>query len=653
MKITQQNSATGTNCSSRTIKSSGKWPGKIGGQLRDHLGWALSLFLIGLSAKLWLMLHHGSSMLLDDQWQGEADNLYAPYFNGTLSLAGLFQAHNEHRIFFTRIYNLALLLLNRQWDNQLQGVGNAIIHSATLAGFGWLMAGLMGRRTWFFLWLPLAMIMVLPFAWENTLSGFQSQFYFLLITSLLTIWLLGQNKAWSARWWLGLLVASAGLFTNASGFLAVVPVAALVVCDIWKKRAAWMQGGPTLAVCGLVTVAGLMLKADVPADHVLQAHSVMEFLTAFGNNLGWPWVVLPPFALINLLPLGLLAWANFKTKNEPLPADRLILGLGLWVLLQGAAAAYARGAGGHPPFFRYMDTSSFILVVDCLCFVSLLTQHKEFLFAPRLFKVFSFIWVIAVVAGLGLLTDRVCRIDIPESSFLRTACVPTTREFMVTGSTNVFFNHPSWRNPLPYNVKLLANLLNNPQLRAVLPACIRDPLKVIPAKTGTETFIPDGFPAIKMRDPVDPCWGSYTVEGARARGKFESLPIHESSLPFLEIPVIGDLGKPGLSLEVIELSTGRIIEVRPQKTSRNQWQNIQVKAPNGEFKLAARDDSETAWFGFKEPRELGRLSYCAAKLLDAWKFVFLAGIGCLGLTLLCLFIPARPAFPRFPSASKR
>jgi hypothetical protein len=363
-------------------------------------------------------------------------------------------------------------------------------------------------------------------------------------------------------------------------------------------------------------------------------------------------VVLPPFAFVNLLPLGLLAWVNFKRKSELLPADRLILGLGLWVSLQGAAAAYARGAGGHPPFFRYMDTSSFILVVDCLCFVSLLTQHKEFLFALRLLKAFIFIWVIAVAAGLGLLTDRVCRIDIPESTFLRTACVPTTREFMVTGNTNVFFNHPKWRSPLPLNLKLLVNLLNNPQLRAVLPACIRNPLKITPSKSETETFIPEGFPAIKMRRSVDPCWGSYIVEGVGARGKFESLPIHKSSLPFLEIPVIGDLGAPGLSLELIELSTGRVIEVRPPKASGNQWQNIRVKAPNGEFKLVARDTSETAWFGFKEPRELGRLSYCAAKLLDAWKFVFLSGIGCLGLTLVCLFIPVLRRFTTSSPASK-
>ena len=71
--------------------------------------WALSLFLVGLGAKLWLILRFGTPLPFWDQWE-EARVVYLPYFEGKLSLAGLFSAHNEHRIFFTRIYGLGLLL---------------------------------------------------------------------------------------------------------------------------------------------------------------------------------------------------------------------------------------------------------------------------------------------------------------------------------------------------------------------------------------------------------------------------------------------------------------------------------------------------------------------------------------------------------------
>ena len=161
----------------------------IGGRRNGWL-WMLSLFLVGLGAKLWLIHRFGTPLPIWDQWD-EARVVYLPYFEGKLSLADLFTAHCEHRIFFTRIYSLGLLLLNRQWDGQLQMVVNAIIHCATLAGLGWLMSRWLEKRYWILLWLPLCLALALPFGWENSLAGFQSQFYFLVVFSLLTLWLLG------------------------------------------------------------------------------------------------------------------------------------------------------------------------------------------------------------------------------------------------------------------------------------------------------------------------------------------------------------------------------------------------------------------------------------------------------------------------------
>src|SRR5271166_3272771 len=100
--------------------------------------WTLSLFLTGLGARLWLVGRCGSPLPFWDEWE-VARVVYLPFFAGKLSLAALFSAHNEHRIFFTRVYSLVLLLLNGQWDSQVEMVGNAFIHCVTLAGLGWLM----------------------------------------------------------------------------------------------------------------------------------------------------------------------------------------------------------------------------------------------------------------------------------------------------------------------------------------------------------------------------------------------------------------------------------------------------------------------------------------------------------------------------------
>ncbi len=602
---------------------------------------ALSLFLAGLSGKLWLIGKAGSSLPQYDAWGAEG-SLHLLYQQGQLGLAELSRAHNEHRIFLSRVYSLALLLVNRQWDNQVQTVANAIVHCGTLAGLGWLLGRLMGKRAWFFIWPPLAVMLVLPFGWENTLVGFQSCFYLLLLSSLLTIWLLGFSEPVSARWWLGAAAGMAGLFTLSSGLLSVGPVVALVVLDLWRRRETLGHAWPTVGVCLLIVTLGLLLQVDVAAHHVLRAHSLPEFVIALAKNLAWPWVVMPPFAVVALLPLALLAWVCLVKRRELLAPDRLIVALIMWVLLQGAAAAYARGAGGHPPQWRYMDTSSFVLLVDCLCIGRLLTAHREFIPLARLSTAVFAVWAIGSAAGLGLLTQQVWGIVLKEHNFYSRVRLESTRAFVAKDDPAPILARPQY-SAAPQDPQWLITFLRNPAIRKELPACVRPPLTVIPARTEAGAFITNGVLQVNRRSPTEPCWGSYSAGGAKARGTFESLPVARSNLPFLEIPVIGELGRPDLSLGLVELATGHVTAVKPRKMPGNQWQNVQVKAPRGEFKLIARDESEAGWFGFKQPRELGRLSFYAAELVSAWGLVLFLGLGCLLLTIALCFASDRNA----------
>src|ERR1700740_1043373 len=77
-----------------------------------HWIWMLALILVGLGAKLRLIGGHGSPPPYLDRWEGEGAAIYVPYLEHQLSTADFFRPHNEHRIVFTNIYNLALLVLN-------------------------------------------------------------------------------------------------------------------------------------------------------------------------------------------------------------------------------------------------------------------------------------------------------------------------------------------------------------------------------------------------------------------------------------------------------------------------------------------------------------------------------------------------------------
>jgi hypothetical protein len=609
--------------------------------LRNHVGWMLSLFLIGFAAKLLLIQVYGDSLPYLDQWDGEGGDIYIPYFEHALYPADLFRAHNEHRIFWTRIYDLGLLLMNGQWDSQLQMVVSAALHCATVAGFGWIMAGLLGTRKWPWIWLPLVLVLALPYAWENTIWGFQSQFYFLLLFGLLTLWLLGLSEPWSGRWRLGALAGVGSLFTMASGFLVAGAVAAMVLLEMARDRTNRRRHLATLGLCALLGLAGWLLVPDVPAHHALRAHSIRAFLVSLGAALVWPTQEWPWLAPLNLFPLLALGWLYLRSRGERRPAELMILGTGLWVVLQSLAAAYARGAEGEPPVPRYMDTSSFLLIANSLSIVLLLTRYRRQLrFAPVWYVAFV-IWAVPCVSGLWMLTEFDRKIMLPVWRIWENSRVATTRAFLATDDGRSFQTESRFAIPYPY-VPLLEVLLRTPSIRKILPACVRDPLKVVRRETGDAAFVTNGWALATPDPPAETSWGSCSALGVAARGTFESLPVKRSSLPYLEIAVAGDLGGPGLSLELVDPANGKITAVIPSRVPGRAWLHVRVKAPKGEFKVVARDESESGWFAFKAPREMGRFSYWAMEVISWWRYILAGGVGCL-LWSGVVFFSRRPS----------
>jgi hypothetical protein len=605
-----------------------RWKETAQQSIRGHLGWVLSLFLIGLGIKFMMVLKSDSPLPYYDQWDAEAVNTYLPYFHHTLSIAGLFKAHNEHRIFFTRVYDLLLLLLNGQWDSELQMALNAILQCAALAGFGWLMARLMGRENWLFIWPPLVLALVLPFGWENTLAGFQSQFYFLLIFALLTLWLLGMNEPWTLRWSLGVVAGILGLFTMASGFVAEAAVGAMSVLDMGKEPRTWRRHLPTLLVCAGITASGLLLKVDVPKHHIFKAQSLLALEKSLGRNLAWP-VVQGWDVPLNLLPLILLAWMYAHSRERQSPAERMILATGFWAILQGMAAAYARGGEfGHAPAWRYMDLESFIMTANCLSIVLLMQHYRQQLWRPPIWYAGFALWGVACIAGLWFLTNEAGRKAIPAWAVSQGKRLAAARAFMATDDPHVFDDVDDDNLPYP-NREELTSLLRDQDIRRILPACAREPLRVARNGEGDGAFVTNGCVLANADAAAERCWGSFSGAGAGAQGSFESLPVMASALPYLEIPVAGDLGEPGLSLELIGLKTGKVTPVNPPLAPGEKWSNVYVKAPAGPFKVVARDESGTKWFAFKEPREVGRLSYWARQMLKTWKCCLVLGVGCL------------------------
>lgn len=600
-----------------------------------HYGWLwmLSLFLVGLGARLLLVHRFGTSLPFWDQWD-EARVVYIPYFEGRLSLAELFSANNEHRMFFNRFYDLALMLLNGQWDNQVEMVANALGYSAGITGFGWVIARRTGRNLWPIIALVLMLALALPFGWENTLAGFHSQVYFAVLFSLLTIWLLGCHEPGSVQWGWGVIAAIGSLCAPTSGITACAAICALVALKVFRQPVSWQRHWLTLALCIVWLGLGLALRVEVPHHRVLMAHSLTEFLISLGDYLAWPWIVVPPFAVFNLFPVLLLGWFYLRERQARMPAEELILALGLWVVFQALASAYARGAQLYPQW-RYMDATCFVMVTNCLSIAVLMRRHLGGTRRKKAAWLGIFIlWGVACATGLALLSLRAWGFDIPERQFYSRCQLQNTRAYMATEDIRVFDGKPKAQIPLyegdPYAPQpqhigeKLVNYLRNPWVRSILPACVRDPLKVVPESvTG---FVTNGSAQAKPRIPGEVSWGSYTSNGRANAGRFESQRISRSRFPFLEFRVAGDLDKPGLSLTLVDLGSGKTASVKPLKALGDNWQTCRVRAPQGDFKIIAVDESSSEWFAFQAPREVGWLSWAAEGLAAFGGCLFLAGL---------------------------
>lgn len=448
-----------------------------------------ALFLAGFGAKLGLILACSSPFPYGDQWPAEAIELFIPYLTNHYSPALLFQAHNDHRIVFTRLLELLLLVANGQWDSQLEMLVNAAIQCAGMAAFGGVLASLLGRRYWPLVWVMLALDLALPFAWENTLWGFQSQFYFLIIFSLAAIWGLGLHEANSGRWRAGAAAAILALFAMASGFLAAAAVAGLKLLETARRRENWRKQAVTLGFCGVMVGSGVLLVSRVPDYQHIHARSIQDFVMAFAKNLAWPWPLKPWYALFNILPLMVLGWRFVQGRNEPTAVERLIVGMGIWAIMQASTYAYGRGAGGMAPAWRYMDVLAFLTMANCLSLLVLLEYFRKATVRHRIWEAAFAVWLLVGAAGLWNLSSLAWRVYIPQLQREQSGQLQLAREFLATDDPGVFANKPGEQLPV-LNVDADVWLLRHPLIRGILPTCsFKNPHKMGPLSIWTPRIL--------------------------------------------------------------------------------------------------------------------------------------------------------------------
>ena len=356
----------------------------------------LSLF-VGLCiyfSQFLIIYNYGVNIPYWDQWYSETE-LYLLYETNSLNFEYLISPHNEHRIFFTRIFNLFIYIILGGWNPKIGMFIQAIIPTI-IAFLLSLFFNQYVRKNIILLFHNLLIISVfgLPYFWENILWSFQNQHYFMVLFGI-TSHLLYINKSSKTSMLIIGIFQFSILFTVASGVLAIITCIILSGIKIFKDFANKRYWIYLIFFQIMLVLLQLKLWVKVPLHEQLKADTFYSFFIEFLNVLSWPiitfssgylliWGVLILFIISQIFIFSKMRNKIFFLYNE----IYVTLILLIWGLIQEIAISYSR-TFANVYSSRYLLTYGVILIFISQSIILLFRRNQMklyyIMFIPLIF----------------------------------------------------------------------------------------------------------------------------------------------------------------------------------------------------------------------------------------------------------------------------
>ena len=589
--------------------------------------WAALLFMSVWGAKLWVLDQFGSDVPCWDQWDADVLHVFVPYFDHQLCLQDFFRQHNEHRVVFTKLLNLGLLMVSGQWDPRVQCVVNAILHSSLAVAVFLFVRPLFTDRWLPALFLAIAITFGLPIARQNILGGFHSQQYLLLWFSFAAIASLCMRKAGSPVWWGGAVLAVAANFTMGSGMFASIAVASVVLTRSLLRQSPWKPTILTLTVCFIAVAVGAFSYAPTEGNAWMKAHSLQEFYRTFVHCMQWPnagrpWKTQPDekmlwAALIMYAPYIIYTFDSFR-RGALSPIENVLIAIGVWVILQSAAMAYARSIGGAWPASRYLDSLAIGVLLNGLLLAVLIKRASQtgWLWG---FRILGTAWLIMVGLGLEMHLRHVLSIDFPENRTELQSYETNVRNYLATGDTANLEG-----KIIPYvNSPALIFRLSHPAIRAVLPSSIREPIQTQYLPTSSGPAESDGI--ITSLNP-DSKRGCYNLPDT-GESHYASPAFQPHFKGYLRLNIITN---GSVRVEIHSLANTKkdsTISSALIKRSTDTQEIILSTQPESQYLSISKESTATTLL-ISRPIEISTLSYLALKLVHSgWAILTVSMLG--------------------------
>lgn len=592
-----------------------------------------ALFTSILGGKLIFIDKYGSDLPFWDQWDAEGDYCYRPYLENRLTTKNLFSAHNEHRIFFTRVLSLALLEANdRQWDPRVEMLVNTTLHASLAVLLVLFAMRLLPRRIATAFSVLTVVFFTSSVSFENTLSGFQSQLYLLLLFSALHIAGTFLARPRSLAWWCAPLAGAAALFSMGSGLFSAAAILATVAAQILRERKLTRDDAWVLTTNLTLCAAGWFLKVDVSYHESLKIAGIQPWLTAWLYQLSWP-VKYLRLSLLGLLPPITLALVYFWRRING-PAVLVLIAGCVWAILQTAAIAYARGAVEYGFAPRYADILSISILLNFLVIVFLAENIHIRLLRSAVYLV-AVTFVCICLWGLHREETITFQRDLCHLPAVNNARIASVRSYIASHDPSFFKKTPLTELPYP-SAERLAGLLDVPAMRQIMPSSVRPPVSIAADPATTE-----GFAEYHSDDQLTPpprplmIWLTPSNGTTLSTHRFTSLPFSTERSQIGLYLASGDshfeahpilINDKGLKFEPI----GKNLCTGPK------WKRINFSVPPGLYRLEVTHNG-ASWFAFTQPITDTRLSRLAIKATRLGPWFLGIGLG-LGLTALVILI---------------
>ena len=568
--------------------------------------------------KLYLIGNYGNITPFWDQWDGEAALLYKPFLDGTLTLKDLVAPHNEHRIFTTRILSLGILSANNIWNPLLQMVINAGLHILMIVFSIYLLSYVTGKRHLPALLTFSLVLFGIPYGWENTLAGFQSQFYFVLLFSIASLWLTVVCEPLSFKWWGGIACALLAFLSLASGIFALGAAAFMGIIFYLSGLRKTNRQLIGIVILAAFFILGAYFTPSLPGHAMLKATSFDQFFSALKGIMGWP--ISSTFLAACLRNVPALLFTGWMLWKRPQVKDRrwLLFALVIWYGAQAASVAYGRGLVYYGS--RYMDLFAIGILFNFACLLSIVRINFQKRRSLSIGGVFA--WLAIVLFSLGNYGISDVPPEIASKHLTSLTQEKNTKSFVETGDTAYLTNKPRLDIPYP-DPNRLAMILSLPEVRKILPSAIAANLVASSQiSTPDNAFVVNGyFPTTPAKNKIS--WGSYNVQGDNALGKFI---IKFDSQPggTIKIPAAGYPLESGNKIEIEQNGQYNMIVLK--ENPKENWATAYARIEPGPFSLCLTDSSKTSWLAAGQPSFIGRFDRFTSRLLSHYYWFLLTGI---------------------------